>query len=972
MRFLLVCLSLTLSGVASAQPSTWVFESIPTRPLALSSDGSRLYATNTPDGHLEIFDVSGVTPVRVGSVPVGLDPVAVALRTDGEAWVVNKLSDSVSIVDVAANPPRVKQTLLVGDEPSDVVFASGRAFVTSARRGQNLPMPMDPLGAYATEGVGRSLVWVFDAANPGDDLIATPVTVLTLFSDKPRALTVSPDGQTVYAAAFLSGNRTTTITEGAICDTAAPCMVPAGSAPGGLPPPSTNFENVTAPQVGLIVRFDGPTGRWVDELDRDWSPFVRFSLPDYDVFAIDADAATPTVTAQLPGAGTVIFAMATNPQTGKIYVANTEARNEVRFEGIGLFTAAFKPEGEPLSVRGHLHEARVTVIDGGTVTPRHLNTHLDYRLNPQPADARLRSLAQPSGLAVSADGQTLYVTGFGSNVLAAIPTASLEAGSYVPQTSDHVALTGGGPSGLVLDETRDRAFVATRYDDGISVVKLSTKAETAHVVMHTPEPAVVIYGRPILYDARLSSGTGEAACGSCHVFGDLDALAWDLGDPDGEVINNTNPYGPIGFRQQFHPLKGPMTTQTLRGINTHGPMHWRGDRTGGNALALDERLAFIAFNGAFVGLLGRDEGELEAPMMGLFADFALALRLPPNPLRKLDNTLRTNEMAGRTTYFNKTVDTVATCNGCHVLDPTMGFFGTNGTMTFENEPQEMKVAGLRNAYDKIGMFGMPETGFINSGGSHAATGEQVRGFGFLHDGSIDTVFRFLGAGVFNLNGTEQANVEAFVMVFDTDLAPIVGQQVTIDDDSTAAELARLDLLVARAGATFPLFGVPGATECDLVAHGVVGGEARGFLRQTNGMFTSDRASEPARTQIELVGLAGVAGQYLTFLCAPPGTGTRLALDRDEDGMRDRDELDMGRSPIDRPVAVNPVMPPMPDAGMPDAMPSSSPDGGGPMLGGNGGGCSCRVADGESEAGVAFWWLLAGLAIAIRGVRRERG
>ena len=41
------------------------------------------------------------------SVPVGLEPVAVAARTDGEVWVVNHLSDSVSIVDVAPTPPRV-------------------------------------------------------------------------------------------------------------------------------------------------------------------------------------------------------------------------------------------------------------------------------------------------------------------------------------------------------------------------------------------------------------------------------------------------------------------------------------------------------------------------------------------------------------------------------------------------------------------------------------------------------------------------------------------------------------------------------------------------------------------------------------------------------------------------------------------------------------------------------------------------
>ena len=61
-------------------------------------------------------------------------------------------------------------------------------------------------------------MWVFDATNLGATLGGTPETVVTLFGDTPRALTVSPDGNTVYAAIFHSGNRTTTISEGAVCD----------------------------------------------------------------------------------------------------------------------------------------------------------------------------------------------------------------------------------------------------------------------------------------------------------------------------------------------------------------------------------------------------------------------------------------------------------------------------------------------------------------------------------------------------------------------------------------------------------------------------------------------------------------------------------------------------------------------------------------------------------------------------------
>ncbi|RKG98049.1 hypothetical protein D7X74_40490, partial [Corallococcus sp. CA047B] len=87
---------LLLSFTASAQHFT-VFESGQVRPLSLSPNGQWLFAVNTPDNRLEIFQVGTSGLTHTGSVPVGLEPVAVAARTNDEVWVVNHLSDSVSI-----------------------------------------------------------------------------------------------------------------------------------------------------------------------------------------------------------------------------------------------------------------------------------------------------------------------------------------------------------------------------------------------------------------------------------------------------------------------------------------------------------------------------------------------------------------------------------------------------------------------------------------------------------------------------------------------------------------------------------------------------------------------------------------------------------------------------------------------------------------------------------------------------------
>jgi DNA-binding beta-propeller fold protein YncE len=866
-------LALVAISLPAAAQSFLNFESGHVRPLAASPDGSRLFAVNTPDNRLAIYDVTASGLALTAEVPVGMEPVAVAARLnadgDTEAWVVNHLSDSVSVVELDTadvTRSRVTRTLLVGDEPRDIVFAGsggGRVFVTTAHRGQN--RPGDP--ELTTEGVGRADVWVFDAEAPGAALGGTPIAILELFGDTPRALAASPDGSTVYAAVFHSGTRTTTIAE------------PFVTALGGAPPPPT-FAPPNAPPTGLIVKFDEATGRWEDELGRNWSSVVRFSLPDLDVFRIDADAdPVPTLVNAVSGVGAVLFNMAVHPHNGKVYVANTNARNHVRFEGVVGIT---NPEQ---GVQGHVAESRITVIEDTTATPVHLNPHIDFSLTPGPRTEIEQSFAFPMDLVFSADGETLYVAGFGSEAVGVFDTSSLEAGIVAGERIP----VGGGPSGLVLDETRNRLYVMSRFTHRVGIVinasNPALRALTDSVSLNfDPSPPAVTLGRRLLYDAKRTSGHGDTACASCHVFADFDSLAWDLGDPTGEVAPNPNPFvgGEVDF--EFHPLKGPMTTQSLRGLADAGPMHWRGDRTGGSSGQdpLDEALAFKAFNVAFPGLLGRGSRLPEADMQA-FTDFILTVRYPPNPIRALDDVAAASEAAGASFFSTQPTDGGRTCSDCHALP-----LGTAGLSSLEGEPQEFKVPHLRNLYQKVGMFGfvgglgIPGTGFL---------GDQVRGFGVLHDGGVDTVFSFVSANVFqNLTNPLRRNLEAFLLSFDTGLAPAVGQQVsatpgTFDD---ADVLDRLGLLRAQAEA--------GA--CDLVVKGTIGGEQRGALYLGGDTWRSDRASDPLFGTTFLLSLSATPGQEGTFTCAPPGSGARMGIDRDEDGRFDRDELDAGTNPAD--------------------------------------------------------------------------
>ena len=906
----------SIANTVAQSNSYTLFESGQVRPLAMTKNGKFLFSVNTPDNKLEVFKIKSSGLKHCGSISVGLEPVAVAINRGNEVWVVNHLSDSVSVIKISSkacagnrnnSPGHVVRTLQVGDEPRDIVFAGKkrhkRAFITTAHRGQHLTT--DP--QLTTPGIGRADVWVFDAQKRQKNNSATPLNVITLFTDTPRALTVSKNGEQVYAAGFHTGNKTTTIFEHNVL------------ANGGTPAPHTDAAGEVQPTTSLIVKHDGE--HWRDELGRIWDDQVRFNLPDKDVFVIDATANPPVEVkgAEYSGVGSTIFNMVTNPVTGVVYASNTDAINETRFEGPGVRTGK--------STRGILHQSRITILKDGISTPRHINKHIDYskccEQVPNPENAR--SLAYPVDMAISSNGKMLYVAALGSSKIGIFDTEKLEQDTFVPDDKNHIELTGGGPTGVVLDEKNQRLYVLTRFDNSISVVDLDKKTESSHISMFNPEPEHIVKGRPFLYDARFSSSHGDSACASCHVFGDLDSLGWDLGNPDSTSLTNTSPLvvhpAMVGFDHiptDFRAMKGPMATQSLRGLANHGSQHWRGDRNGGhtgepneqpNSGVYNEEEAFRQFNPAFVGLVGRS-APLAPEEMQAFTDFILELTYPPNPNRALDNSLTVDQQAGKDFFFGHRTafglsDPFNSCQGCHVTDRTgnaefgvkkPGFFGGDGRATFELGSQLFKVPQLRNLYQKVGMFGMSKTpgNFINPESDdptvkNVDTGDQIRGYGFFHDGSIDTIERFLNIIVFqhaeggqfpNPGGfalgeegdQQRKEAEQFVLAFPTNLFPVVGQQVTINKSNFNDTRSRLELLVARAN----------VGECDLIAKQAFGKRERGYF-YTNGIIKTDNSKVPTITSKKL--LSSIKNS-ITFTCTPPGSGYRMGIDRNEDGILD--------------------------------------------------------------------------------------
>ena len=778
-------LSTVLCASAFAQSSFVNFESPQTSPVRVSADGSLLLAANTADNRLSVFDLAQPdSPRLMVEIPVGLEPVSVNSRTNGEAWVVNHISDSVSVVSVSQGI--VTDTLYVEDEPCDVVFAGTpqRAFVSCAR---------------------SNAVRVLDAATHAN------LATIALQGHHPRALTVSPDGTRVYVAFALSGNRTT--------------VVPRTVAPPQPPPTNPNLP--PPPPVALIVDATDPT----------WNPSViRYNVLDHDVAEIDV--ASATLTRYFDRAGTVNLGLAVRPTTGDLYVTNTDALNLVKFETV---------------LRGHTVDnrlTRITVAATPTVTAFDLNPGLDYSLLPNPA-ALASALSQPAGIVFDPSGSFCYVASFGTDRVAKVdPGGAVLARIQIGPVTGVDPRSARGPRGVALHPSGSHLYVQNRISNTLSVVDTTVLAEVREIAVggFDPTPQVIREGRGFLYDGKLS-GNGTNSCASCHIDGDGDVLAWDLGNPGRTMATVTDPQS--GAQFQMHPMKGPMLTQQLRGLAGMAPFHWRGDRVDLNA-----------FNGTFDVLMGGS--ELTGTDMQAFSDYMDTLTFQGNPNQNLDRSLPAslfgfNPQVGAQ-QFPVTPSPLGgpACASCH---PPQGQIVPRVAQNPPAGAIVAKVPTFRDFYRRWRLF------------RTAPGSNNIVGYGFEHDGPLDELGAF----------PQLDDMRAFFACFDTGTAPIVGYTRTVTQaNANSASIGNdVALLVARTV----------ASDCDLVGKGRIDGALRGLLYEaSSSSFSSDRTGVGPFTWSELQAraLAGTATFSLTAV--PPGSGVRVGVDRDLDGVLDGDEI----------------------------------------------------------------------------------
>jgi YVTN family beta-propeller protein len=615
------------------------------------------------------------------------------------------------------------------------------------------------------------------------------------------------------------------------------------------------------------------------------------------------------------------------PADGKVTVVGTSALNHVRYV----------PNLKGRFVRVDLAIVDAALPDAARVVD--LNPHLTYsddeiavQSDPATFSQALRdeSVGDPRAILWSRGGDLGYVAGMGSNNVAVIDRNGARVGSPL--------VVGEGPTGLAIHGSR--LYVMNKFEASVSVVNTETKKTVATVALYDPTPQAVKDGRKFQYDTHRTSALGQIACASCHVDSRIDRIAWDLGDPTGQMV----PFGqncnydvvikPQDECHDFHPMKGPMLTQTLQDIIGREPFHWRGDKFG-----------IEDFNPAFTGLQGH-EVQLTPEEMQQYREFLATIAIPPNPNRNPDNSLPTllplpgqyssgefvkdgglargtpmppgDAQVGEESFrldiqHGNGPGLTATCRMCHTFPLGSGadvrFVGDvdkfplgegvfepmpvgeegehylmTSTLSFAGEDRTFKVPQLRALYKRVGF--------------ERTQMRSLSGFGFFHDGgeSLESfVSRFK-----NMTSDQQvANFIAFLMSFSgsdlpegslenlleppgpasQDTHASVGKQVTFhgagDTDPGAIALLASWEALADAG------------KVGLVAKGLRSGVARGYTYVGGGVYQSDHVGELARGRDLRTQTSH--GSEMTFLVVPYGSETRIGIDRDEDGILDGDD-----------------------------------------------------------------------------------
>ena len=279
--------------------------SVGVRPVAVAvtPDGATAYVVNEGSGTLTAIDVASNTVDVARSVFVGPSPTAIAISPDGTtAWVT---VSGVNVVWVSLVNAKVSAPIPVGNDPRAIAITPDAKTVYVANRGDDTvtPITVATLQTLPAIGVGDAPTAIAVTpdgkaafvANSGTattpvaspslsklNLVANTVAATIPLASGPAALTITPDGASVYAA---------------LRDVGKVQPVPVAGPWGSLPAALDGFGRPTA----VVVSPDqAPTARLATSLpecgQKPYYASFQVCITSGDSVSFDASASTAATT----------------------------------------------------------------------------------------------------------------------------------------------------------------------------------------------------------------------------------------------------------------------------------------------------------------------------------------------------------------------------------------------------------------------------------------------------------------------------------------------------------------------------------------------------------------------------------------------------------------------------------------------------------------------------------------------------
>ena len=599
------------------------FASPHARPIVIN--GAFVYVANTPADTVDVIDRGSRRIVR--RIDVGVDPVSIAVRPDGnEVWVANHVSDSVSVIDAAPSSPTFQQVIATVqdidpatlvtrfDEPVGIAFASNaKAYVALTTANQ---------------------VAVVDVAT------RRVVSHLAIGAQEPRAIAVQ--GERLYVVPFESNNQ---------------------SQLSGCREESIDGDTCTFDAVEHVF-----TNNNVLSAGYDADIVTNRKLPDLDLFVFNTRTDRPLQTVN--GLGTLLYGLAIG-SNGHVFIAQTDARNTANGRaGTGGHGLA------EMENRAFLNQ--ITQLD---CSPR-CGAARFFELEPLPPNhpAPGMALATPFGIQVSADNATLVASAAGSDK---VFTVDARTGRVLGRVA-----VGSAPRGIALVSNAQgaprRAWVLNAVANTVSVVAIEGRTRlsvVATIELADPTHPVAKRGRIAFNDADASS-TGTFSCESCHPDNHTDQLIWVLDTPICDVDGCTQ----IPPRLTM-PVRGLRDTQPYHWDGIPGDPYGGNNTASINAdvepncdVDRPETCTRFLVDGSLATTMCdvtncplNDEGKaglLDGETRDALAAYILSVPFPPAPNRPLTNVLTPAAREGfhEFNFINESGGRITggqTCGACH-------------------------------------------------------------------------------------------------------------------------------------------------------------------------------------------------------------------------------------------------------------------------------------------------------------------